>query len=101
MYEIYKCHDAIKGPNDPECASMDEINEWLTTKKVHIKIVDSKIDFKWYGEYAVRQTEKWMPMIDLTPGLFSDTGYRFRKNTFHRHDEWYPFHRTVDEEFYD
>ena len=40
-------------------------------------------------------------MIDLSPGHFSDTGYRFRKNHFFRDDDWYPFHIKWDEIFYD
>ena len=41
--------------------------------------------------FAMRQTEKWLPTIPMTKGKFSDTGYRFRKNQFHRNDKWYPF----------
>jgi len=55
-----------------------------------LKIIDNKIDFNSFEEFAIRQTEKWMPMIDISPGHFSDTGYRFRKNIFLRDDEWYP-----------
>jgi len=32
---------------------------------------------------------------------FSDTGYRFRKNEFNRHDKWYPFGEKVLETFFD
>ena len=32
-----------------------------------------------------------MPWINLAAGHYSDTGYRFRKNTFIRDDEWLPF----------
>jgi len=42
-----------------------------------------------------------MPMITLSPGHFSDTGYRLRKNTFHRDDEWYPFYQKHEEIFFD
>ena len=40
-------------------------------------------------------------MIDISPGYFSDTGYRFRRNTFFRDDEWHPFYEKTVEEFYD
>ena len=32
---------------------------------------------------------------------FSDTGYRFRKNTFSRIDKWWPFAPATEEGFYD
>ena len=41
-----------------------------------------------------------MPIVELSPGHFSDTGYRFRKNTFYRKDEWYPLKET-ENQFYD
>jgi len=34
-------------------------------------------------------------------GTYSDTGYRFRKNTFDRVDEWYPFYSAETTKFYD
>jgi len=42
-----------------------------------------------------------MPMVTLESGHFSDTGYRFRKNTFYRTDQWVPFGSKAKEEFYD
>ena len=30
VIEIQKCHDAIRLDTDPECASMVEINDWLS-----------------------------------------------------------------------
>ena len=42
-----------------------------------------------------------MPMVDLSPGHFSDTGYRFRWNTFLRSDAWHPFEGNKEEVFYD
>ena len=80
---------------------MDDINEWLDTKKIHMKIIDNKIDFNSFDDHPIRETEKWMPMIDLSPGHYSDSGYRFRKNTFQRDDEWYPFATRKELEFYD
>ena len=40
-------------------------------------------------------------MIPLHKGIFSDTGYRFRRNTFERYDDWVPWSKTVENEFYD
>jgi len=40
-------------------------------------------------------------MIDLSPGHFTDSGYRLRRNTFYRDDEWHPFTAKKEEHFYD
>ena len=53
------------------------------------------------GEYAVRQSEILLPVFPMKYGYYSDTGYRLRKNIFHRNDEWYPFGGEFDESFYD
>ena len=42
-----------------------------------------------------------MPFISMTAGLFSDTGYRFRKNVFERYDTWVPWSKEVTNVFYD
>ena len=34
-----KCNDAIRSDTDPECASEDEINEWLDTKMIAIDVI--------------------------------------------------------------
>jgi len=34
IFEINKCSDDTRKEDDPECAEMDEINEWLRTKAV-------------------------------------------------------------------
>ena len=101
IFEILKCHEDTREEGDPECAEMEDINSWLRTKAVQFRMIDNKIDFNNREEYAVRQTEIYMPMITLEAGHFSDTGYRFRKNTFFRVDEWYPFRAREEEEFYD
>ena len=51
---MHKCSDATRGENDPECADMNEINEWLKTKALQIRVVDNKIDFDSYEDYAIR-----------------------------------------------
>ena len=61
---------------------MPEINTWLSQKIVHMRIINDKIDFTKFDEEAERQNEIWMPAIKLKPGLYSDTGYRFRENLF-------------------
>ena len=42
-----------------------------------------------------------MPAVSLRPGLFSDTGYRFRKNIFERIDNWVPGFSEIKNKFYD
>ena len=49
-----KCQDDLRLDDDPACAPMNEINEWLETKQLHLKVIDNKIDFNSYEEMAVR-----------------------------------------------
>ena len=32
IYEILKCHEDIREDGDPECASIEETNNWLKSK---------------------------------------------------------------------
>ena len=54
VYEILKCQDDLKEDDDPACADISDINDWLSTKQLHLKVVDNKIDFNSYEEMAVR-----------------------------------------------
>ena len=45
MYDFVKCHDAIRQAGDLPCKSRSEINEWLKTKSVHLRVLNDKIDF--------------------------------------------------------
>ena len=101
IVEIQNCHDAIRRDDDPECAPIDEINQWIRTKVIQYSVLDNRIDFTQMDEYAVRQTEIALPNAPMKYGYYSDTGYRFRKNTFNRNDEWYPFGGEWQETFYD
>ena len=72
IYEILRCHDDIRNttlvdescdPNaeecetvDPQCASEEEIDEWIERKKTNFRIVNNKIHF---GSDAVRQNEQF------------------------------------------
>jgi hypothetical protein len=49
-------------------------------------MVNKKIDFTSYNEYAVRETEVYLPAISIAANLYSNTGYRFRRNYFDRDD---------------
>ena len=54
VYEFLKCHEQIRNEGDPECASLQEINEWLRTKSVHLRVLDSKVDFSNFEHGSVR-----------------------------------------------
>ena len=43
----------------------------------------------------------WLPFVKFKPGLFSDTGYRFRENSFEQEDNWIPGGRVKTNKFYD
>ena len=101
MYEFRKCQDENRLPDDPPCAKPTEINAWLQTKAVHLKILNDKIDFSKFDDGAVRQNEIWMPLIKLKPGAFRDAGYRFRENTFKKADSYFPGLLKSIQKFYD
>ena len=84
---------------DPECAPMDEINEWLVGKKSMLYVVQYKPDFA--VKKYLRQNEMYLPSISLEPQYFSDVGYRYRINDFITADEWYIVKDTPDITFTD
>ena len=49
-------------------------------------MLNKKIDFSSYEKYAVRETELYFPSISIAANLYSNTGYRFRRNYFERND---------------
>ena len=61
---------------------------YLQNKRLVIKMLNRKIDFGDYGNYAVRESEVYLPSIPIAGTLYSDTGYRFRRNYFDRNDNW-------------
>lgn len=69
---------------DPECESLENINNWLKPKSIHVRVLNQKIDFsKKAAAQAIRQEEKWLPIIPLAPEKFSDVGLRYRENKFY------------------
>ena len=42
-----------------------------------------------------------MPTIPMSAGTFTDSGYRFRKNSFDRNDHWIPYTSEGSHTFYD
>jgi len=45
--------------------------------------------------------EKWLTAIPLKEGVFTDAGYRFRKNEFTKSDYYWPFWGKNVVEFFD
>lgn len=73
---------------DPDA---DSIDNFTKNKKIAMKIINQKIDFTTFGDYAVRQNELFAPSIPMRSPSYSDTGYRFRYNQFDRTDGYmYP-----------
>ena len=54
MYEFRKCQDENRLPDDLKCKSKVEIDKWLATKAVHLRILNDKIDFSKFDHGAVR-----------------------------------------------
>ena len=65
VYEIHKCTDALREPDDPKCATDEKIEEWLVNKYAQFRFINQKIDFNDRGEYAVRLNEIWLPTMPL------------------------------------
>lgn len=116
-YKIERCHESTRNLSlldptchsksgyecllkDPECASPEAINEWTSQKRAIINSINNKIAYKNFEHY-IRQNELRLPSIPLKAGKFSDTGYRFRKNSFTGLDHWAPMVVTKEDEFYD
>jgi hypothetical protein len=64
----------------------DSIDNWVRLKKAAMKIINQKIDFTTFDDYAVRFNELHVPSVPLVYPSYSDTGYRFRFNLFERSD---------------
>jgi hypothetical protein len=64
----------------------DSIDNWVRFKKASMKIINQKIDFTTFDDYAVRYNERHVPSVPLVYPSYSDTGYRFRFNLFERAD---------------
>lgn len=60
----------------------DSIATFCRLKKIAMKIINQKIDFTTFNEYAVRNNELFVPSVPMGFPSYSDTGYRFRYNYF-------------------
>ena len=49
-----------------------------------LKLVNQKINFLTFDEWAIRYNEVFAPAVPLGNGYFSDIGHRFRYNDFAR-----------------
>ena len=52
-------------------------------------MINNYINFKNRTNH-LSQSEQFTFSIDMKRGVFTDAGYRFRKNVFKRSDYWYP-----------
>ena len=65
------------------------------------RIINQKVEFNKDNEHLnVRETEQWLPSISLSPGKFTDAGYRFKKNVFEQFKYWFPFSPSNIIKFY-
>lgn len=76
------------------------IDNWIRDKVVAMKLINQKIDFITFEDWAVRYNEVFIPGVPMGNGLFSDTGYRFRYNDFQRQDGWL-IPKYIPNPFYD
>lgn len=81
---------------DPPCATPDEIKAWLKTKRIALYMINEKTDWKDFkgngkSKRATRQSQEFLPSVPLASGKYSESWYRFRRNTFDRLDDWIPF----------
>jgi len=67
VYEAWRCTEEERNlapldptcvedcePTDPPCASSDEIDTWLSNKKLWFWFINTKIDFKKYDNETER-----------------------------------------------
>jgi hypothetical protein len=62
----------------------DSIDNWTRTKMVALKLVNQKINFLTFDEWAIRYNEVFAQAVPIGNGYFSDIGHRFRYNDFAR-----------------
>lgn len=72
MYEFLKCTDELLEEGDPPCASMEDINKWLSTKSAHLRVLNMKVDFTLYSNTIIRQNEIWLPSVQFKAGIYTD-----------------------------
>ena len=96
IYTIMPCQDKFRDPLvDPKCAPLKEIEDWLKYKKLVFKVINKQANFKSYKEESTKQTETWLQSVPLALNTYTDTGYRLQKNTFDKHDNWWPWGQST------
>ena len=81
-----KCTEETRLPGYPECASDDEIHDFLLRRRAFFKIITEQVDFNDRSDIAIRENEIYTPSVPIQPGFFGDFGARFRYNKFERED---------------
>ena len=114
IYEIHRCNDGIRDKTkinpscsgddcetvDPPCMLPAEIDDWTKTKRAMFKVINNKVDFTDFNSHS-KQSEMFLPSIDMSPGHFSDQGFRFRWNIFTGIDKWWPGYGVTTKHFFD
>lgn len=70
---------------DPECAPEDEIDKWIYDKTIGSRVLNQMIDFEIERD-PIRESEVWLPFMNLKNGYFHDQGFRYRLNHFDMRD---------------
>lgn len=79
IFEVTRCNvDHIYYDTSVTCASGTDIDTFVQNKIIAMKLLNQKIDFYDFGDYAVRYNEVFIPGVPMNK--YSDTGYRFRYN---------------------
>ena len=78
MFEFLKCNADLLEEGDEPCAEMSAINEWLSTKAAHLRIMNERVDM--LKKNRISENEIWTPVVQFKPGVFTDQGFRYREN---------------------
>ena len=72
IWNVVRCSEETRQEGDPECATTPEIDKWVGTKRIFMRVLNEKVDFKSWDEESFRQNEIWFPMIPMNSGKFTD-----------------------------
>ena len=76
-------------PIDPECASQQDIGEWINHKVGSFININTQINFSNF-ENSTREVYEHLPGIPLENSATYEMSFRFRKNILYARDHWLP-----------
>ena len=80
---------------DPDCGTDEQIEEWLHNKKLKLKYIDSKIQFRNFDkDNNLMRTER-VDTVSLHSGLHANDEHEFRRNEYTKQDSIWHFGETV------